>query len=967
MPFLPVVRSIPVLPRFRSLPLTYPLRLLQVEASSAFRLRRTIVQIFGGAEEQPRDLQEIARSVRVRRALRDATVVDETTFEGLSRFLGQRGWPTIDVLHLSRRPNPEGDILSPASPTDPETLGGLIRLCDSQQTRLVVIECRTELDTDRALPLAHALASRGGPAILLCAWDAETLGRFYDRLVHDNPLDWILGDVWGSGPRGVLFAGAGREDALRVSTPAVVLSQVSLRVPAMAGVEIDSGPVDAGIAPSAPMEDAFREVYRRGGNSRRGVPEADVLERLDVEVGKLQSGFAKQYWFSDHESEGFLPISSRIRDLRRILGVEQSVSLQEALSAPEGPRHLNVSLLTGEGESPRPVDAAEERLQLGAMYHLSVQIGPQDLTLRVVGAAAIVEEVFKWTPEMEGTWVEIAVTGLDFDVLGDPLREVWLPRRGPTDPVTWPVVPQRAVTSCLRVCLYHRNNVVQSIKLAALVAEGDERGPLGGADAMELADALGVSPESTYGVTYLRRLEYNQAALDDAESCPPRTLSMLANDARGADVLAVKTDGGFEARIHPDLGDYVKGARDEMVKASIQPGAPPEPTKWLYRFAAASGEQNTGTAELHLDAMRRMARAGSNLWGEIFRRETRTALQAVLGAGECTIHIANMLVEKTIPWATIYDGEVAKPDANEAGVAYAACSAPVSGADGQLRDIACGTDETCPLNPKHLADCRAKGEPVPQVDSVICPLRFWGFRHVIEVPPLQVSEKKTPPTMVREIAASNPPRLVMGYHSGLATAPDHVKAMCLLMKGPPVRGDIGTAYAARRALLDALGQTDADLVYLFCHTRGGVYAVEKVHPPELDLADGEIVALDLGNRGPWSHHPLVILNGCNTAGFSSDALSPFITALVEDCGAAGVLGTEVPVPEELAAEVAKIFMTEFLDGHSAAEALLAARRRLLAKRNPLGLVYTLYAAADLGLRRRVQQPERPHVRIRKSS
>jgi len=62
-----------------------------------------------------------------------------------------------------------------------------------------------------------------------------------------------------------------------------------------------------------------------------------------------------------------------------------------------------------------------------------------------------------------------------------------------------------------------------------------------------------------------------------------------------------------------------------------------------------------------------------------------------------------------------------------------------------------------------------------------------------------------------------------------------------------------------------------------------------------------------------------------------------------------VVGTEVTVWEVLATEFASSFLEGFLLRHTAGESLLRARRRLLAKNNPLGLVYTLYGSADLGL------------------
>ncbi len=60
-----------------------------------------------------------------------------------------------------------------------------------------------------------------------------------------------------------------------------------------------------------------------------------------------------------------------------------------------------------------------------------------------------------------------------------------------------------------------------------------------------------------------------------------------------------------------------------------------------------------------------------------------------------------------------------------------------------------------------------------------------------------------------------------------------------------------------------------------------------------------------------------------------------------------MLGTEVPVAEALAGEFAGEFVQRFLSGTPAGRAVVEARRVLLARRNPLGLVYTLFAPADL--------------------
>jgi len=73
--------------------------------------------------------------------------------------------------------------------------------------------------------------------------------------------------------------------------------------------------------------------------------------------------------------------------------------------------------------------------------------------------------------------------------------------------------------------------------------------------------------------------------------------------------------------------------------------------------------------------------------------------------------------------------------------------------------------------------------------------------------------------------------------------------------------------------------------------------------------------------------------------------------LIQGRKASAVIGTEVTVWERLATEMGLNFLQEFLGDKpkSAGAALTLARRKLLLKNNPLGLVYTLYGSADLHL------------------
>jgi hypothetical protein len=67
------------------------------------------------------------------------------------------------------------------------------------------------------------------------------------------------------------------------------------------------------------------------------------------------------------------------------------------------------------------------------------------------------------------------------------------------------------------------------------------------------------------------------------------------------------------------------------------------------------------------------------------------------------------------------------------------------------------------------------------------------------------------------------------------------------------------------------------------------------------------------------------------------------------CSVARRVGTEITVWDLFAAEFGQLFFKSFLDGETAGVALARARRILLAKNNPLGLIEPLHASADLRL------------------
>jgi len=93
-------------------------------------------------------------------------------------------------------------------------------------------------------------------------------------------------------------------------------------------------------------------------------------------------------------------------------------------------------------------------------------------------------------------------------------------------------------------------------------------------------------------------------------------------------------------------------------------------------------------------------------------------------------------------------------------------------------------------------------------------------------------------------------------------------------------------------------------------------------------------------------HPLVFINGCHTADVTPDDLLHF-TRMFAWCRAAGLIGTEISVPEELARHFARGFLAGFAGGRGVGEVMREQRLELLELGNLLGLAYTPYCSADL--------------------
>jgi hypothetical protein len=963
-------------------------------------------------------------------------------------------WPAVHILHIHGLASSNVDLFA-RNDDVPGSLDWLLRLAMRWSTRLIVLD-----DAEPALPalrrLADAIVAGAGPAVFVGGTAAfETL---YEGLLHDQPFDELQQSSGAA-----LFAGAGREEALRFSVMGEELA-ASHSVPPAGVVEFPLGGMDVGLSQRSadelyitlanaltadgaklkggkekggggkgggkaafdgdPHYESIREAVRDeaasmgvdisadlvdlrsqprprkirlgDGVANRLLSKGLVVRPLDDELEALPDDrtftvdeltdiiaprtltlddardpaveppfeelvrersenlyAATQTFGFDHESNGTIPIVVKADTLSKLVRAGATRS-SKAVVRP--PRHVLGAFYRSEAPGqPEEIEQRSARLRAGEDVQLGVRIGEKQEVVFTLGDTVLREEKLKWDPVAKGCWIEIAVTGIDFDNLGrDDVQKAWLPRDGDMPVVYFALRPRRggAVPGVarLRFTLFSNNNVVQSFLMAALLKEfeGDERAAL--------AHALGIDAERVEKeVGYLQRLEYHAIDPEQAENAPPRVLSIVANDTAGQEIFSIKGRKFFTSTVNTEVQSLVHDARDHLRSSAVN-------RYGEYRFGPtneASDSDLAGLTDLFFGA----ARAGWSIYDQILPLPEDKDDVAELLAGNEVIHAAHINLEQVVPWPLIYprrlvdDYKLTLEDATgnvvQIPAAKGICPAGMPRADGEFNTEPCGTLPNCIL---HGADTRGWNltkEPYVCRESVVCPRYFWGFSNQIEVPVQQVHEGRDTPPPKTIVDAAPKTTMFVGLNPTVANIGDHLKelknklAAMATIKEPLLQ--------ERSAILQALEGLDPDVVYFFCHAWRDRDGAPNVYAPNLDFGKrgkGDIAgASDFA--GKWTHQPLIFINGCGSVAFSDTAPAALVTKFIQGLNAAAVIGTETTVWTDLATEVGLSFLSKFLAPQpmSAGAALLETRRELLRKNNPLGLIYTLYGIAGLHVAR----------------
>jgi hypothetical protein len=973
-----VVRSSPVRPRVLQIPITFPIRVLEAD----------------GQPVVPAAIEATFRGT----ARGDAYIEAHTTLADAEDLARGASWATVDVLHVHDLA-PSAALLTNSRDAPIGTAGWLLRFAERFQTRLIVLDGYPSVPPVHR-QLAQTIIDRGGPAVLLLGDQPSASELLYAGISHDRPLDWVHEGIDDS----ELFAGSGREEALRYSAVARELAkpEVAARLKnaftrdfasprkMRAWGNVDLAAISSAIEASATemgvidatgvrFNDLWGTRAQRFGHSLAArLPEHGLVavelgttfenlrssttvlsvEDLATHVVAASRPFhsinragaadlfsmkvddiihsSPTYEYEHYESDGMLPLAAKIADAR---------SLANAVRVPKAspsrrPRHVNSAFYATrpDGKLER-IAQANARLRLEEVIHLGVQIGPTDELIVSLGSTRFLDEEVRWGAT--GAWMEIGVTGIDFEVVGDPVQEFFLSREQTSDLVAFAVRPKKTAPipgiARLRFTIFHRSNVVQSFLVAAALQDAPHD------VASSIACALGVpsSDEGKIGTAgYVARLEYGTIAnIADAARVGQRGLTIIANDSAGDKITTFKGDDLFRVS-DDDHSTVVAGARRTLTAASLRGEA--------YRYQD-QGRKNTGDRSDLTEVLPDIAYAGWKIYNALVPEPgDQERIRGLIEKGD-GIHAAHLDFSNVIPWSMIYDREVFF-DRNHAPPSV--CQASMPDGNGVLPNVACG-GVGCLLNESSNADRVRAGQPAYVEAAVVCPRRFWGFMFPIDVPAHKLDEIGERSTgLIEEIKANDPLTVVAGFNENLTFGATHVAE---LRQG--VLKDARMESCSGRVPVRTLIKThDPDIVYFYCHALAkspGKDAVEFGAALDFGHGTGDendiLVPADFGGRPVWTHGPLVFLNGCSTVGFNPYAPSEFIKQFVRAKRAAAVIGTETTIIEMLATEVAEFFLADLLAGLPAGDALLRTRRRLLSKNNPLGLMYTLYGSARLKL------------------
>lgn len=567
-------------------------------------------------------------------------------------------------------------------------------------------------------------------------------------------------------------------------------------------------------------------------------------------------------------------------------------------------RYLNILFTEPDGQTAVP---REQPLVHNQQYVLYVDISPERKGLGE-------DDVAFPDQALDECWDDVALplivlaTSRDFDI--EPrIRTLNLPFQGPSDGVRFALRPHLAEgRGFVQVEVLYLGHLLQSKRVEALVVP---------ASGVQVSPSLRPAQAARITFTTTDRLD-----LDSMVRMPERILTVdVERDPRDDSIdfrFLDRTHGDeelafYDTLLQPQaLGKAIAGVRKQLelaITGEIRDGIQVSG----YEFVLDGDDQILDNWLPHL------ARAGRYLYrallpqtrGQPPDEDQGERLRAALRLGT-VIQVNPVLGVVTIPWALLYERRFRlQPGQNRVCRQFVTCSPECS-------------------------DCPHSEDPY-----IVCPYAFWGYRYVIEQLPCWVSDQSQQQVMLlRRIDNGRPLYLNLNVWRDFLLWKDHLSKIQTAGEVKPLVAE--EIHEMEKVWTDH--SPDLDIVYFYSH--GGLD--EVLEQPYLELSDGRIDSLYLEDL-TWLHSPLVFLNGCATGDYGPESY----VSLIDDfrsAGASGVVGTECPVPELFAEAYATALFLRLFRREPLGQAMLAVRLDFLREhKNPLGLVYTLYAANEITL------------------
>lgn len=844
--------------------------------------------------------------------------------------------------------------------------------------------------------LARALIADGGPPVLVMA-GAETpgfsnkyLADVYANIVHDTPLSDAARPQSEIDPGVIveLFLGHDGDDILRLSA---LRDQLDKRVQA-AGESI--GSLVRGTKREA-LNNIARYLDQMTMNAYRSRIE-NVTTRMeqqlsdirrDMQVAQTELDFA-------HETGGAIPLAEGNAAMAAV--DEEMVRLNETAKsmddltsdlnaeAKTAPRVLNAGFADA---SKGNVLSHREALISGREYAFLIDIGPKwnDVPSLVVGNQVFPE--FALPPDNIGYPIHVVFISSELE---QQFFSAWMyvPRNTgrsfPYDPVkaekakkSGPIAFRFKAPSFRdgktselhgRLCLYYRNNLLQSARVQATVAE--------------TAD---VTPEvdNVVDVDYVIN-----GKIQDLDAFATRKLRFTPQEILKDHPVSVNVTLNDDGKHHRVLVRHL----DELPTAPPTGNSPlgwtpfdPAAARWALERArenlkscfflrdASSGQwvldgngepiiglsqspdrdkNNAKTKAQFLWDLLILAKFGRELFDKVFgdvrpegswptmadwTRSLRKALETSSIIQVARTGPANYV----FPWALIYQ--------------Y-----PLPGPNDRIKF--CRIIEEWDDSGRRNADlencCKHRQETWHQ-SNIICPYGFWGLNHIIEQP-IPALKKLPDGTHVLENATDKilmgPSNLNLSVGITRDLSPEdvnnHLKRLGAINPLRLEPSDPADNTDKVRAMLNG-----AMVVYFLCHGEYdtvralpylsiGLRDKQDIHRIYPDTLQAWADAADLKAWG--TQRPLIFINGCHTTNLTPGEVLNFVTAL-GFAGAGGVIGTEISVLANVAIEVAESLFEKIAGNMpvSVGEAMYQTRWELANKGNLLGLAYSLYCLANL--------------------